>query len=42
MTNFEAVEVLLKAARYVPDDFEGYAEALTRAVWALSMEEKNG
>lgn len=39
MTNFEAVEILLKAAHYIPEDFDGYAEALTRAVWALGMAE---
>lgn len=40
MTNLEAAEVLMKAAvRYVPPEAEYYAEALMRAVWALSMEE---
>lgn len=39
MTNLEAVKILVTAAKYIPSETEGYAEALMRAVWALSMEE---
>lgn len=40
MTNFEAAEVLMRVAvNCAPVEKKDYAEAILRAVWALSMEE---
>lgn len=38
MTNLEAVGILIRSVQPVSDDNDALAEALTRAVWALSMD----